>query len=216
MPDCEKAAKLAGNLDEIAELRQDICNQVNQNRKDGSLQGAHLAQAQQHIDNGRLSVGQKILEGLTGDHAAELLKLQAWAKRLELEDALQKANQALGGDDIEEAINIVLRTSPLDRSNAKLAEVITIIKGKSKMIIRENLNAGRIDLAESLLLKSETFVFDSIELEDFQRTVEQCHITAKWLQQGRPREAITALEQMKTRLPEMPGGSLKRCKRFWR
>ena len=38
-------------------------------------------------------------------------------------------------------------------------------------MIHDKLVAGRIDLAESLLLRVETVVPESIELEDLQRTI---------------------------------------------
>jgi len=202
LADCEKAVKLAGNLDQVAELRRDVCSTISDRRAAGKLHAAHLNQAQHHLDNGRLSAGRKMLEGLTGDHAADLLKVRARGKQLELDDALLKANKALESDDVEAAVNIVLRTKSTDRQDHKLAEVMFRIKKNSIETIREKVVVGRVDLAESLLLKIETFITESIDLEDLHRTVQQCQAAAKWLHQGRPREAIAILEQLRTRLPE--------------
>ena len=61
LADCNKADKLAGNQSEIAKLRVDICQAMQQKQKLSQDNAVKLAQARDHIENGWLSLGEQML-----------------------------------------------------------------------------------------------------------------------------------------------------------
>ncbi len=201
LSDCDKAQKLAGNTEPIVHLRQSIVARMGNQQEQGRYQAARLKHAQRYMDNGQLSVGQQILEDCD-DPAAELLKLRVNGDRLALEDVREKAGQALKRGDLVTAIELILRTAPSARQNGKLSEILVQTKQQADAYIRDKLSAGRIDLAQALLQRLGPLVAESLELQDTQHIIEQCQQAARWLHQGRPRQALPILEQLRTMLPE--------------
>ena len=65
--DCNKAEKLAGNLQQIVQLRQAICDAMENKRQVHQQQSFNLAQAKRHIENGWFSAGERILAEIPGD-----------------------------------------------------------------------------------------------------------------------------------------------------
>src|SRR5687768_12349242 len=59
--DCEKAARLGGNLAEVIELRTAAADEIAEKHRGERRRAQALAMARQHIDAGRLATGQQLL-----------------------------------------------------------------------------------------------------------------------------------------------------------
>jgi len=201
LSDCNKADKLGGNLPEITKLRQAICTAMEQNTLANQQRSIKLAQAKEHIENGWLSVGEQILADGSGGHEADVLLQQATAKRLQIDSAVTKARQALERNDLESAIDVISKVETTSSQSETIAEVITRTRTLANQRIRDNLNNGRIDLANALLQKLMLLGAESVETRELNLAVTQCRQAAGLIEAGRTQAAAQILQKLKAILP---------------
>jgi len=198
--DCNKADKLGGNLAEITELREAICHAIALKQQNHNRRSRKLACAREHIDNGWLSAGERILAGSVCGGGADELREEAAAMRLQVEAAVAKAEEALGRNDLEAAVAILKKTDPAHRQNSGLRAAIARTTALGRERIVEHLNNGRGDPAHSVLKVIEPLGSGSVEFTELAGTVNQC-LRAAELAAAEPRKALRILERLKTLLP---------------
>jgi hypothetical protein len=201
LADCNKADKLGGNLSETAELRKAICLAIDEKRKGHERRSVKQAHAKQHLADGWLSAGERMLAGGDDDDEVEMLQEQAAAIRLQLETAAAKAQHALDRNDLEAAVEILGKVDPAHWQNGKLAPLLARAKSICIQRVTDNLNRGRIDLADSLLRLVEPLAARSIEIEELVRAVNHCRRAGGLIAEGRVREAVRLLQKVRTVLP---------------
>ena len=200
--DCNKAEKLAGNIDEVAKLRSAICSQMEQKRLRDQHRSFNLAQAKRNIQDGWISAGQQILDQTDeSDSQAGIVIQQANLARLQLNEIISKIEQALQKDDLESALDIIQQAKISDNKNEKVLDLIFKIKNSAIEKIRANLDSGRIDLARSLLKKVLPVAHGTSETSELGFAIEQCQKAAEFLASGRPREAVSLLRKVKVICP---------------
>ena len=201
LADCDRAQKLGGNQNDVAQLRQAICDRLGSQQQVGTLKNAQVRQARQFLENGQLSIGEQLLASCDSDPQAQLLKQHVDGKRLALSDIREKTLQALQRDDLVAAIDLVLQSEPAQRLNGQLADLLCNIRQRAGTTIRRRLQEGRPDLAAQVQRRIGALVDGSLELQDTERMLAMCEQASKWLHQGRPRQALPILEQLRTMLP---------------
>jgi hypothetical protein len=200
--DCNKAEKLAGTLPEIAQLRAAVCNSVIQDQQAKEQEARRIAQAKQHIDNGWLSVGGRILdEAPADDGRAELVRQELAAARLHAEDAIGKAEQALEHGDIEEAITIARGTSIGQSRNGRAGELLRSIRQQAIQRIHADIDQGRLDRASSLLQRFQPLGKDGAEVAELGEVLAWCRQAAQHVAAGRPATALPLLRKVKAMCP---------------
>lgn len=202
LSDCNKAEKLAGNLSDIAQLRAAVSTAVSKEQQGHQQEAFRLAQAKQQMDDGWLSVGQRILEEAPGGNGhAERLRQELAAARLQTEDAVAKAQLALKQGDIEAAIDIA-RSAGIGRTkNGHVAGLLRQIKDRAVEHVRVDLEQGRIDRAQSLLQRLSPLGADGTEIAELRRGLIQCHQAAEFVAAGQPAAALPLLRKVKTISP---------------
>ncbi|MGD8501637.1 MAG: hypothetical protein PVJ86_13380 [Phycisphaerales bacterium] len=200
--DCNKAEKLAGNTADVARLRSAICSEMEQRRLRYKHRSFKVAQARQNIQNGWLSAGEQILNG-TGDEDSQagIVLQQAAVARLQIGEAVTKAEQALRRNDLDGAIDIVLRTGATGNQNDKVVELISRLRSLVTKRLREDLDNGRINLAHSLWQRVSPMADGCSEMSDLGLALSQCRQAAKYVAIGRPRAAVTLLRKVKLACP---------------
>jgi len=201
LSDCNKAEQLGGNLPDITELRQAICSATEQNALTRQHRSLRLAQAKEHIEDGWLSVGEQILVDGSGGHEAEMLLQQATAKRLQIDSAVAKAEQALERNDLESAIDIIRRIDASSSQDNNIAEVIARIRTLANQRIRTYLDDGRIAPAQSILGRLVSLPSESAETKELGFAVTHCCQAAELLEAGQPQAATQILRKLKLILP---------------
>jgi len=89
LADCSKAEKLAGNTDEVANLRSDICSRMEEKRLREQHCSLNLAQAKRNIQAGWISAGEKILEQTDEDNSrAGIVIQQANLARIQIDEGV--------------------------------------------------------------------------------------------------------------------------------
>ena len=200
--DCNKAEKLAGNTADVARLRSAICSEMEQRRLRHRHCSFKVAQARQHIWDGWISAGEQILDD-TGDKnsQANIVLQQAAVARLHISEAVKKAEQALRRNDLDGAIDIVLKTEAVGNQNEKIIELVSKLRSLAAKRIKENLDNGRINLAHSLWQRVSLIADGCSEVSELGLVLSQCRLAAEYVAAGRPRAAVPLLRKVKAICP---------------
>lgn len=203
LADCNKADKLSGNLDFVAQLRKSVCEAIQARQEQSEKRQAHVAMAQRQLDQGRLSVGEKILEQTDSRYVqAELLKNQATVKRLEIDSLVAKARAALGHKDLENALAIVAPVTHCALSHTDLGALVTEIKRQITDRVEAHLNEGRVDLADDLLIRIGTLPDVGSQVQAMGQAVSFCKQAAQSIEGGQIAEAGEILRKLRLLLPK--------------
>ncbi len=201
LTDCNKADRLGGNLPEIAQLRTDLCQAIEQKQQKDQHQQAQLAMAQQHLENGRISEGQQILDK-NQEEGNQVLVLvdQAAAKRIEINETVAKIDKALQEDDVENALDILAHNTDLT-GHHRLGDLASDVRKRSLEAVLAHLNQGRIDLASTLLSRIAPVANHSARFKEISSTVAYCQKAASAIRLSDPHGASELLQRLHLILP---------------
>ena len=202
LADCNKAEKLAGNTSDVAKLRSAICSEMEQRRLRGQHRSFKVAQARQHIQDGWISAGEEILND-TGDEdgQAGIVLQQAAVARLHTSEAVTKAEKALQRNDLDAAIDFILKTGVTGSQNEQVVELISKLRSLAARQIKESFNSGRLDLAHSLWQRVSPIADGCSEISELGLALSQCSKAAEYVAAGRPREAVNLLRKVRLTCP---------------
>jgi len=202
LADCNKAEKLGGILPEVAQLRAAICEAIVKDQQAHQQEALRVAQAKQHIEDGWLSVGGRILEEApAGDGRVQLARQELAAARLQTEDAVAKAQQALQQGDIEEAIHIACGARIGQCKGGPAGELLRQIRGQGVQRVRADLEQGRVDRAATFLQRLTPLGKDGTEVAELTEALAWCRQAAQHVTAGRPSAALSLLRKVKAICP---------------
>ncbi len=202
LADCNKAEKLAGSTTDVAKLRSAICSEMEQRRLRDRHRSLKVAQARQRIREGWLSAGEQILaDSGNRDGEAAVVLQQAAVTRLQISDAVRRAEGALRRDDLDGAIEVVLKAGVVGNQSGQIVELVSKIRSLATTRIRENLENGRLNLAYSLWQRVSPMANGCGEITELGRTLTHCRQAAEHVAAGQPREAVPLLRQVKVTCP---------------
>jgi hypothetical protein len=152
--------------------------------------------------DGWLSVGERILaDAPTDDGQAQLLRQELAAARLQAEDAVAKAEQALKQGDIEAAVDLLRAAGVTKNHNGQVGQLLRQIGRQAGEQALASFTQGRIDRAGSLLQRLAPLGVDGEEIAELRRALTQCHQAAECVAVGQPGLALPLLRQVKTMVP---------------
>jgi len=202
LADCNKAEKLAGNTADVAKLRSAICSEMEQRRLRSRHRSLKVAQARQHIQDGWISAGEEILKDAGDeDGQAGIVLQQAAVARLHTSEAITKAEKALQRNDLDVAIDFILKTGAAGSQNERVVELISNLRSLAVRRIKENFDSGRLDLANSLWQRVSPIADGCSEISELGSALSQCSKAAEYVVAGRPREAVNLLRKVKLTCP---------------
>lgn len=202
LADCSKAEKLAGNTDEVAALRSDICSRMEQKRIQDQHNSLNLAQAKRNIQAGWISAGEKILENANENNSqANVVLQQANLARMQIDEVIAKTEQALKNNDLENAIDIIQQTDFAENKNEKVIGMVFKIKTEAIEKIKTDFNNGRIDLARSLWEKLSPIANGTSDISELGLVFNYCQKASAQLAAGNPRQAAALLKKVKVICP---------------
>jgi len=200
--DCNKSEKLAGNTSDVAKLRSAICSEMEQKRLRHRHRSFKVAQAKRHIEDGWISAGEQILaESGENDSQAGMVLQQANVARLQISEAVTKAEKALQRNDLDGAIDIVLRAGTTGNQSDRIVELVSRLKSLTAERIKEYFDGGRVNLAYSLWQKISPLANGSSEMSELGLALSQCRQAAEHIAAGRPRAAVPLLRKVKSLWP---------------
>lgn len=202
LADCNKAERLAGSQSDVAQLREAVCKAIAEQQHRHAQEAHRIEQARQNISDGWLSVGGQILADAPSDNGqAQLLQQELVGMRMQAEDAVAKAEQALERDDIEAALDVIRLAGVTQNQNGRVGELLHRVKKQAAQRAQASLERGRIDRAQSLLQRLSPLGVDGQEIAELRRALTCCHQAAECIAAGQPDEALPLLGKVKTMYP---------------
>lgn len=196
--DCNQAAKLSGDVREVAELRGDICKAMERKQLGHQERSVKVAQARARIENGWLSVGEKILgkgECDDGGGGRELLE-QVAAARMQMDEAVVKIEKALEHGDIDAAAELFRRGEVSHSTNSNVAQVRSKLNALAAGRIEASFDVGRIDSAIALYEAVGPVAGEDGRMNELGAALGHCRGAARCVAEGRPREAVALLRKV--------------------
>jgi hypothetical protein len=200
--DGEKAVRLGGNLPEAAELRTAVVGAMTFQQREAQMQAQAVVAAGRQIEQGQLSIGQKLLNGVQDGNGRAAAMLQEVAgRRVMIEAIAEKASAALGRDDWETAVGELARAREAKLVDSRLREMMGQVSRMLVEKIESAVQSGRLDLAASLLKRLSRASEPTLQSEQLVRAVEQCRAAWTWIECGQPRQAEEILRRLTAVLP---------------
>ncbi|HQA45200.1 MAG TPA: FHA domain-containing protein [Phycisphaerae bacterium] len=200
--DGERAAALAGNLPEVAQLRTAVAEAAADQRRRERRRENALAIAREHVENGRLSIGEGCLAGTDADSArVALLRDQAATRRAQADAAQNRARQALDREDFPEAAAALLEARQLHPANPRCSEMIAQLVRCSCTRAAAAIDDGRLDLADALLAPALRVGGEAVEVRELIRFLDGCREALAGVTGGQPRLAAEALRRLSAMRP---------------
>lgn len=153
MDDCNRAEKLAGNLPEIAELRSNLCREIEASRTISQQRAEQLAKAKDQLQHGWLSTGRKMLKQTDDDLQAQALLKNADILETETSAALKRIEQALKTDQIELAAQMYDQSSLKSSLEPQAAALLGRIQDQIYKKVLDYISEGQVHLADTLLTR---------------------------------------------------------------
>ena len=196
LTDCDKAARLGGNLPEIAELRTAAAASILSDQRTQRQRALLVAAARDHIEQGRLNFGEKLLANVEGFESRAALVMQDLnAKKTSLEAALKAAQNAIDRDDLEAAARELMSANSGNSDDSRVAAMIAKTGEQLARRVSSAIDTGRLDLAESLSRSLSKLACATSSNEHLIRAIEQCRLAWNYLDRGQPHQAAEILRR---------------------
>ena len=209
LADCDRAGRLGGNQAAIAALRAAATAQMSCRQRRNSRQQQLLAEAGRQVEQGRLSMCEHLLDGIaeTGgaggaEDAAAALRHAVAQRRAAAEAALTQARDALSRGDFDAVIAALLEAGKVQQPGQKLAELRAELTRAVVDRVRNEINRGRLDLAQALLDRFALLSDDNLDVAELDHMVDLCHSAQLGIQRGQMDAACQAIEQLARVAPE--------------
>jgi hypothetical protein len=195
--DWHEAARLAGNLPELAELRSGIDRMAEERRRDQDGRRQAVAAVQEMVRHGQLTLAgdaarsEAIGDGGAGPIVAEIAVRRAASERLEadVEAALEAGDWEAAVQHLGGAGSLASRGGRILRLTRKVGERVAGEVGRM-------VEAGRTDLAEGVVRRAHPLCAAHGELDAQRRGLEQCRVAWERLAESRFAEAREILERL--------------------
>ncbi|MBP7933704.1 MAG: hypothetical protein KA354_03555 [Phycisphaerae bacterium] len=203
LADCEKAGKLGGNLNEAAELRAAINEAMQADQREQHRRADALAAARQHLENGRLSMAEGLLDGMDQDAVkVAALREKAATARTRAEAALDRADAARTRQDWDAAMAALVEARQAHATNNRLDGLVTSVSAEVLRFVRSSIHQGRLDVAGTLVERLARLMGETIEVSELRGVMAQCRQAADRIERGEFRRATEVLRRLNTVLPE--------------
>jgi tetratricopeptide (TPR) repeat protein len=152
LADCEKAAKIGGNLPDVVALRAAAADAIAQAQRSEQRQARVLATARRHVDDGCLDLGEQALAEASPDATRVVLLRDDIARRRRTAgDAARACRQALQLGEIETAARELVKARAADPDHVEVAELARSLEAALRDRLEDAISAGQLDRAGGLL-----------------------------------------------------------------
>jgi tetratricopeptide (TPR) repeat protein len=201
--DCEKAGTLGGHNADVAGLRQRVVEQMDGKRREADRHDLALGAARQHANEGFLSQGVAFLRGVSGDSARVMqAEQEIELHRTKAEAAIERGAAALDREDWAAAGHHLAEARRLRPYDRQVEELSGRLSQQAASRVREALQHGRIDSAESLLRVVAPATGDDLAVRELREAVGLVAKASAAMEQSDARTASRQLRKVKTLLPD--------------
>jgi hypothetical protein len=199
--DCQKAAFLAGSLPEVAALRSAITEATTARHRLERHRGDVLAAAREHVDHGRLSIGEQCLADEPDNSRIADLRDKVAMRRAQAQSAIERSRQALDREDYAAAAIALYEAQAVHAHEPQLAEMTTELVSAVCTRAAGAIDTGRLDLVESILEPALRVAGDSVPVRELTRFLLGCREAFAGVNGGQPAITAEALQRLAAMRP---------------
>ena len=201
--DCQKAGVLGGHTEQVAKLRNQVTDLMQQNRQASDRKDQALVGAIRQAREGFVSAGMAMLKQLNGNS----VRVEQAQQELDLQmnkagSLIDRAEAALKQQDWVAAghhLAALRKLRPYDRKADQLVDELTT---KVVAQAKDALADGRMGTATSLLRSVGPVAGERLEVVELKSTIQHLETAAVTLKHNDPRSAIRELRRAKEMLPK--------------
>jgi hypothetical protein len=192
--DCEKAAALGGNQEQVGALRSEVVLAGEALERSRRRAGAAVAEARVCLDRGDYSKGAAALKGMD-DGADPRIGEALAAGRANRDDAVRRAEAAIKREDWDAAAAALVNVGPgVDEG------LIERVRVGLEGLAWSDLKNGRLDRVGVRLDRLASLGLDRVRQEELDGVMDDCRLASWWIEKGDLREAGVVLGRLKLRL----------------
>jgi hypothetical protein len=201
--DSDKARRFGGLMPEVAELRDKIAAAMLSRHRSERHQARLVAAARQHLDNGHLTAGHKLLAAAgTEASTVGVMLHDVEARKAALGSAVAGAELALRRDDWEAAVRELARVRPADTAaDADFAALVGKVGKTVRNRAQSALEDGDVRLASAMLDRLSSIDGQCVETQRLREAVSQCRLAWSHLDRCEPRQAEEVVRRVAALLP---------------
>jgi hypothetical protein len=201
--DSDKARRFGGLMPEVAELRDKIASAMLSRHRSERHQARLVAAARQHLDNGHLAAGHKLLAAAgTEASTVGVMLHDVEARQAALGSAVTNADLALRSDDWEAAVRELARVRPADTAaDADFAALVGKVGKTVRNRAQSALEDGDVRLASAMLDRLSSIDGQCVETQRLREAVSQCRLAWSHLDRCEPRQAEEVVRRVAALLP---------------
>lgn len=202
LADCGKAGSLGGHGPEVALLRQRVVAEMETKRREVDKREVTLGAARLHAREGFLSRGLAMLQHVNGDSATiEQAQAEMDLHRAKADAAIERGLAALDREDWAAAGHHLAEARRLRPYDARVEALAGRLSGEAVTRVRQALDQGRVDSAESLLRVVAPAAGDNLAIRELRDVVADIATASAAMEHGDARSAGRILHRVKAQLP---------------
>lgn len=226
--DCERAARLGGNLPDVVTLRTAVSDAMAERRR-ADQQRHQLANAvRHHIGQGQITLGQQLLAAAPDDEHFRGIGRELAARRATIQSIAKNVSAALDAGNWETALD---QLTQVDRQVARHPDIRELCGKLTALVVAEATKAiesGKLNAAAAVLNRHKQLPGQFIDAERLRETLRQCReatgcleradaagaerllrgLTTQWPKASWMSEALTHVQQLRTSAEAVLAGPL--------
>ncbi len=203
LADCTKAGQLAPNDQQVSELRRQILDQLEQQRRRSFDRAQLLDNARRHARDGFLTQGAAMLHGLDDDcgHAAQAQR-EFELHKMRTDAAIERATTAIDCRDWTAAGHHLAQARQLRPFDPRVQSLLGQLAKQAVTQARQAVDSGRVDTATAVLQAVAPAAGDRMEVSELRDAIGQINQASAALHDGDVRAAGRQLRRVKLLLPD--------------
>ena len=182
--DCERAARLGGNLPEVMTLRTAVSDAMAERRRAERQRNQLAAAVRHHADQGQITLGQQLLATAPDDEHFRGIERELAARRATIQSVANNVGAAVNAGDWEAALD---QLTQVDRQVARHPEIRELCGKLTGLVVAATTKAiesGNLDAAGGLLDRHKHLPGHFLEADRLRETLRQCREAARCVERA--------------------------------
>lgn len=200
--DCERAARMAGNLPAVLALRTAVSDAMAERRRAERRRDQLAAAVRKHIGNGQLTLGQQLLDAAPEGEHVPAIEGELAARRATVQSLVQKTAAALDQSNWETALDLL---SGADRQVLRHPDLRALCGRVTNAVVAEATSAiesGKLDQAKALLHRHQELPGSYMDAGRLRETLKQCRDAAACIERADAAGAERLLRSLSNQWPK--------------
>lgn len=226
--DCERAARLGGNLPDVVTLRTAVSDAMAERRRTEQQRHQLAAAVRHHVGQGQITLGEQLLATAPEDEHFRGLECELTARRATIQSVANNVGAALKAGHWEAALDQLTQVDRQVARHPEIRHLCRTLTGSIVAMASKAIESGNLDAAGGLLDRHKQLPGHFLEADRLRETLRQCReasrcveradaagaerllrgLTGQWPKANWISEAIKHVQQLRTSADAILAGPL--------